>query len=249
MVNFAAMLTKTRAIVLHSLKYGEKRMIVDMLTREHGRVEFIVSVSHSAKAKMRKQFFQPLTMLEIECDLRQRVQLQRLREVRIVHPYATIPFDQYKLSLLFFIAEVLSASTRGEQQNQNLYDYVEASMLWLDGCPGSYANFHLVFMMRLTRFIGFLPNIEGYREGDVFDIRAAEFTSAVPLHRDFIAAADAARISTLMRMNYDTMHLFRMSRDDRNRIVDVLLTYYKMHVPNFPELRSLAVVKQLFEDK
>jgi DNA repair protein RecO (recombination protein O) len=69
------------------------------------------------------------------------------------------------------------------------------------------------------------------------------------LHRDFIAAADAARISTLMRMNYDTMHLFRMSRDDRNRIVDVLLTYYKMHVPNFPELRSLAVVKQLFEDK
>jgi DNA repair protein RecO (recombination protein O) len=40
-----------------------------------------------------------------------------------------------------------------------------------------------------------------------------------------------------------------MSRDDRNRIVDVLLTYYKMHVPNFPELRSLAVVKQLFEDK
>ena len=49
-----------------------------------------------------------------------------------------------------------------------------------------------------------------------------------------------------MRMNYETMHLFRMNHDERNRIVDVLMTYYRLHVPNFPELRSLDVVRDLW---
>ena len=49
-----------------------------------------------------------------------------------------------------------------------------------------------------------------------------------------------------MRMNYESMHLFRMSHDDRNRIIDVIVHYYRLHVPNFPELQSLAVVRDLW---
>ena len=60
------MLTKTQAIVLHSLKYGETRLIVDMFTRSQGRQSFIVSIPKSVKGKIKKQLFQPLTLLEIE---------------------------------------------------------------------------------------------------------------------------------------------------------------------------------------
>ena len=62
------MLTKTQAIVLHSLKYGETRLIVDMFTRSYGRLSFIVNIPKSSKAKVKKQLFQPLTLLEIEVD-------------------------------------------------------------------------------------------------------------------------------------------------------------------------------------
>ena len=72
------MLTKTQAIVLHSLKYGESRLIVDMFTRTFGRQSFIVSIPKTTKGKIKKQFFQPLTLLEIETDIRPKLQLQKL---------------------------------------------------------------------------------------------------------------------------------------------------------------------------
>ena len=118
------MLTKTQAIVLHSLKYGETRLIVDMFTRSYGRLSFIVSLPKSPKGKIKKQFFQPLTMLEIETDVRPRLQLQKLSDARLLHPFSTIPFSQHKLSISLFVAEFLYYALRGEQQNALLFDYV-----------------------------------------------------------------------------------------------------------------------------
>jgi DNA repair protein RecO (recombination protein O) len=77
-------------------------------------------------------------------------------------------------------------------------------------------------------------------------MRSGEFADTAPLHRDYIEPTEAARIGVLMRMNYETMHLFRMSHDERNRCVELILAYYKLHVPNFPELKSLAVLQELF---
>ena len=77
-------------------------------------------------------------------------------------------------------------------------------------------------------------------------MRSGEFAYTAPLHRDYIEPTEAARIGVLMRMNYETMHLFRMSHEERNRCVELILAYYKLHVPNFPELKSLAVLQELF---
>ena len=57
---------------------------------------------------------------------------------------------------------------------------------------------------------------------------------------------EASYIRLLMRMDFATMHLFRMSRTERNRVLEILLTYYRLHLPDFPELRSTAVLHTLF---
>jgi DNA repair protein RecO (recombination protein O) len=111
------MLTKTQAIVLHSLKYGETRLIVDMFTRSYGRLSFIVNIPKSSKAKVKKQLFQPLTLLEIEVDVRQKVQLQKLSDVRLAAPFLSIPFNPHKLSISLFVAEFLYYALRSEQRN------------------------------------------------------------------------------------------------------------------------------------
>jgi DNA repair protein RecO (recombination protein O) len=242
------MITKTRAIVLRVLKYGEQKMIIDLFTESDGRVSIVTHIPKTPKGKLKKQYFQPLNLLEVELDIRPKTQLQHLRDARIAEPYASIPFDPYKLSIALFLSEFLYYSTRGEQQNEVLFAYLQHSILWLDGCKESFANFHLVFMMRMSRFIGFFPYIEDYQQGDYFDMRAASFTAHAPLHADFLDQEDSSRINTLMRMNYESMHLFKMNHDDRNRIVDVLITYYRLHVPDFPELKSLGVMKDLWKD-
>ena len=240
------MLTKTQAIVLHTIKYGETRIIVDMFTRTHGRLSFIVNIPKSIKAKTKKQFFQPLNILEIEVDVRQKVQLQKLSDVRLASPFSSIPFNPHKLSISLFIAEFLYYALRSEQQNALLYDYVESSILWLDSQDDRYANFHLVFLMRLSRFLGFYPNLDHYQTGDYFDLRESMFLPTPPLHRDFLYPQEAEKVQLMMRMDYPTMHLFKMTHQERNRLLEVTITYYRLHLTDFPELKSIAVLQELY---
>lgn len=239
------MLTCTEAVVLHSVKYGDGSLIVEMLTEEYGRLSFMVRVPKTSKGRLKRQLFQPLSVLRLVFDYRQRANLQHLRDVQVALPFSSIPFEPLKSSVSLFLAEFLYHATRGEQRNTSLYNYIAKSLEWFDGVEHSFANFHLVFMMRLTRFIGFFPNVEGGAEGDCFDLRNGRFCTSAPIHPDFLQPVEAGRIHTLMRLNYATMHLYRMSRQDRQRIADVILHYYSIHVPLFPELRSFDVLKEV----
>ena len=241
------MLTKTQAIVLHSLKYGESRLIVDMFTRAFGRQSFIVSIPKTSKSKIKKQFFQPLTLLEIESDIRPKLQLQKLADVRMLTPFASIPFEPDKLAISLFVAEFLYYALRSEQRNELLYDYLEYSIMWLDGQQTNYANFHLVFLLRLTRFLGFYPNLDDYEEGDYFDLRESEFMRNTPVHRDFLHPEEAQKVQLMMRMDFPTMHLFRMSHHDRNRLLEISIKYYRLHLPDFPEMKSIEVLQALYQ--
>ena len=241
------MLTKTQTIVLHSLKYGETRLIVDMFTRSQGRQSFIVSIPKSVKGKIKKQLFQPLTLLEIEYDLRPKLQLQKLSDVRLASPFSSIPFDPNKLSISLFIAEFLYYALRSEQRNEPLFDYIVNSIQWLDAQTNRFANFHLVFLMRLSRFLGFYPNLDHYQAGDYFDLRESVFLPVPPVHRDFLHPQEAEKIQLMMRMDFPTMHLFRMSHQERNRLLEVSLIYYRLHIPDFPELKSVSVLQELYQ--
>ena len=246
------MLVKTAAIVLRTIKYGETRLIVDLFTREAGRLSVVVPLPKTPKARLKKQYFQPMTLLDAECELRPHVQLQKLRDTRLMAPYSSLPFSPEKLAISLFVSEFLYHALRSEQQNTPLFDYVSDSMLWLDAAAANYANFHLTFLMRLSLFLGFYPNLEVRGErlgvrGEFFDLREGCFCLSAPTHRDFLQPAEAGLIRLMMRMDFNNMHLYRLSRVDRGRITDVLLHYYRLHIPQFPELKSLAVLQQLWQ--
>lgn len=222
-------------------------MIVELFTRSEGRQSFIVPMPKSAKSKVKKQYFQPLTLLEVTWDMRPKVQLHKLRDVRVLMPYTTIPFVPDKLTITLFLGEFLYHALKGEQQDETLFDYVVNSLEWLDGCSGVFANFHLVFLMRLSRFLGFYPNLEAFEDGDYFDLRQSCFCSEPPVHHDYLEPLDAQRLIQMMRMDFPTMYLFQLSHHDRNRLLDVAITYYRLHLPDFPELKSLAVLQAVYE--
>lgn len=237
---------KTAAIVLHALKYGESQMIVDLFTRRLGRVSFFCHLPKSGKGKIKKQLFQPLTILDIVFNYRSQASMQRFVDLRLAKPFISVPFEPVKLSISLFLAEFLNYVTRGEQQNEPLFDYMEDSLLWLDNVAKQYANFHLVFMMRLSRFIGFYPNLEEGNGNQWFDLRNSVFTPVRPSHPDYLEPAEASSIALLMRMDYKNMHLYRLSLAERNRCTELIIRYYRLHVPGFPEMKSLPVLQALF---
>lgn len=237
---------KTPALVLSTVNYGDRQLIVDLLTRQAGRQSFIVRLSQSPHGRVHRRLFQPLTLLDADFTLRPNRTLQRFSEVRMARPWTSLTANPYKMPLVFFVAEFLRHATRDEQDVATLFDYVVDSVEWLDMASEGYANFHLVFMIRLSMFLGFFPNLESYEPGACFDLRSGCFSTTVPPHPDYIQADEAEAMVGLMRLSFTTMRLFRMSREERNRCVDVILEFYRLHIPAFPELKTLGVVRELF---
>jgi len=103
-----------------------------------------------------------------------------------------------------------------------------------------------VFLMRLSRFLGFWPNAQDYEPGKVFDLKDATMVGVLPSHGQYLNAEESAFLPRLLRMDYATMHLFRFNREQRARVLDVLVDYYRLHIPEFPELKSLDVLRTVF---
>lgn len=241
------MLQTTQGIVLRTVKYADTSMIADLYTRESGRTSFVVRLPRTRKAAVKPMLFQPLALVELVADFRPTATIYRVREAKSAYPFASLPYDPCKSAIALFLAEFLCRAVREEAENHPLYGYLWHSILWLDECREGFANFHLVFLMGLTRFLGLAPNLEDYREGCYFDLQNACFTPLRPQgHGHYIGPEEAARLPVLARMNYATMHLFGMSRVERARCLDIINEYYRLHLPDFPELKSLDVLKALF---
>ena len=119
---------------------------------------------------MKSILFQPLSFIEFEADYRPNATLYRIKEAKSFYPFSSIPYDPYKSSMALFLSEFLYRAVREEAENRPLFAYLQHSIIWLDECGGGFANFHLVFLMRLSRFLGLYPNLEDYHTGDYFDL-------------------------------------------------------------------------------
>ncbi|MBQ7142065.1 MAG: DNA repair protein RecO [Bacteroidaceae bacterium] len=271
-----------RGIVLRTVKYGDTSIIVDLFTESHGRMSFMASTSRAKRSVRSVSFWQPLSMVEFSAELLPNGgKLPRPSDVRTYYNYIDLPFSPIKSTLALFLAEFLSAALREEKENTPLYRYIESSLQWLDlaDSPASIANFHLAFLMHLSRFIGIYPNLDV--SGNLnpnpplsavnsplstvhfplstfhfqlstlnsqlyFDLLAGTYCDRQPSHAHFLRNEEARVLPVLFRMNYPTMHLFRLSRRERQRILHVLNEYYRLHVPGFPELKSLEILQELF---
>ena len=232
------MLSKTHALVLHSFKLGDSKFIVEVLTEVYGRVSFITNIAKSKKGAQQRMLFQPLTLLEITFDYRSTQNLQKLKEARI-SCFGDV------MDSSFFLAEFLFHATKKESHNTLLYKYIESSVMWLNETSQQFANFHIVFMLKLSKFIGFYPNLDSYTKGCLFNLRTACFEFLMPAHSDVLTMNEAESMYHLLRLNYDTMHHFAMSHEERNRCTELILKYYKLHLPSFPPLKSLSVLQDV----
>lgn len=240
------MICTTKAIALKTVKYGEQKLIIHLFTRAHGRLTFVNTMGKSASSKVKRRLFQPLTLLYVTYDYRPGQALQRLRDVSLDYPLIGIHGDPYKLCVAIFTAEFSTYVTAFEQTDASLFDFMRRSVLWLERDERSISNFHLVYMLGISRFLGFFPNVSDYREGCFFDLRNGCFCVDRPLHPDYLDREESARICTIMRLRYRTMHLFKLSRVQRNRCVEMIVAFYRLHLQNLPEIRSLEVLHGVF---
>ena len=243
----ANMWNKTRGIVLHAIPYNDKYAIIYMYTEAFGRAAYLVSRSRRKQGGVSKALFAPLTVWEMEVDHQPKRDIHRIKEAHACFPLTDVATDPVKSMLALFLSEVLFRVLKETEPDPRLFHYLYDSIQLLEALDQGIANFHLVFLLGLLQPLGIFPNVDAYEPDHCFDLLNGEFVDAPPFHRHFLSPAETVVFVRLLRIRFENMALFGFSRHERMAILQSILAYYRLHVPDFPEIKSLAVLQSVFD--
>ncbi len=234
----------TKAIVLSSLKYGDTSLIVKAFTASSGLKSYLLKgVLTSKRGKLKAAYFQPLMQLELVAYHRNKNTLERISEAKISYPYQTLQIDISKNAMTLFLAEMLGNSIYEEEQNTGLFNFLEASLQWLDAHE-KISNFHLFFLLELTKYLGFYPDTADI-DAPYFDLVEGEFIRTTSLNHT-LSGKKLDYLKAFLGINFDAIHTIRMEKNDRQELLQSLVLYFEVHLHGFRKPRSLAILNEVF---
>ena len=241
------MLCKTRGIVLHSIPYNDKYSIIYMYTEAFGRASYLVARSRGKKSTISKALFMPLSVIEMEVEHLNKRDLHRIRETKLCYPLTEVACNPVKNVLALFMSEVLFRVVKETEPDARLFEFLCETVQLLELTDKGVANFHLVFLLRLLYYMGIYPNGDSFLPGSYFDLLNGEFIDHIPMHRHFLNREESVIFARLLKMSFENMSLYTFSRQDRIHVINRILEYYRLHLPDFPEIKSLSVMQSLFD--
>ncbi|SEA50368.1 DNA repair protein RecO [Psychroflexus halocasei] len=236
---------KTNAIVLSSVKYGEADLIVTCFTKEVGLVSFFMrGIRKSKRGKFKSSFFQSLSCLDLDFMHRDQKNLQFLKDAKVAIPYKSLHQNIYKSCIAMFLAEVLKACIREEERNLELYLFIENALIALDEAE-KFSNFHLLFLVELTRFLGFYPEMN-HQNLAYFNMIEGRFEA----EDSSIYTVQNSNVDILERiLNQQKTDLFQnlgLNQKKRQDFLDFIIYYYELHLQSFYKPKSKEILEQLF---
>ena len=235
---------QTKAIVLSSLKYSDTSLIVKCFTLKDGLKTYLLKgILSSRKKKINAAYFQPLSQLIIEANHNSKGSLNSIKEVRIHNPYTTIPNQIFKQSIVLFLSEILSNTIQEEEANESLFVFVETALLWLD-THDDVSNFHLLFLIKLTKYLGFYPDTTNTNY-NYFTLRQGVFVNTL-IDKTTISKHDLFLFKKLLGINFEDMNTITFNKSERQQIIKVIIRYFELHLTGFRRPKSLHVLEAVF---
>ncbi len=239
------MIESTKAVVLSALKFKDTSLIVKCYT-EKGLKSYLVKGVLSKNTKNKKfkaAYFQPFTLLNIVANHNNKGQLNYINDIQIEHPIHNIYADIYKNTIALFLAEILLNVLKEEIENKVLFEFIAHAIIWLD-TEDNTSSFHIVFLIKLTKYLGFYPNLP--KETDsFFNLQEGKFTFHKPINY-FIANEEFNIFKTLIGTNFDGISKVKMNAKSRQVIINILIQYFTLHLPEFRKPKSLDVLQAIF---
>lgn len=221
------MIFKTRGIVFRFTKFKETSIIVTIFTEQFGLQSYIVNGVRSKTAKNKIALYQPLTLLNLVVYHRQNANIERIKEISCLHPYRTLTSDVRKSTLAIFINEILNKTVKEESHAGEIFQFICDSLIALDSLDKGSENFHLIFMLKLSRFLGFgAHNLNDVIRGKTVDPEIENILTEI--------------------MTADYHSPLKVTNVQRKSLLDLILKFYHEHVESLGEIKSLQVLREVF---
>jgi DNA repair protein RecO (recombination protein O) len=235
------MLHKTRGIVIHSVKFSESSLVVKIYTEAFGVQSYLVKGARSPKSRLKPVLFQPLTLLDLVVYRKERNVLQSIKEIRIAHPYQSLPFDIRKSSIALFVNEVVYRGLGEEEPNGPLFEFLWNAFLLLDAVEEPFNHFHLLFTLKLTKYLGFYPRSARTPENCFFNLSEGIF-QPVFLEGICLDKNLSETFCRVLEWPFENPSVPGLNANERDALLDAVLRYYRSHLPGFAGFRSAEVL-------
>ena len=239
-------MSNSRALVIKSIKQGETSLIVSCYLEEIGYRSFLVKGLYgSKKSRFSKAHFFPLNLINIHYSFNEKKNLGFIKEVKSEVLFNTIHSDVQKSSVIVFLSEILNNVFREELEvNQDLFDFLLNSLIWYDNVI-ECNNYHIKFLIELSKYIGFHPNISN--ENDLyFCLESGSTTNTKPLGGN-ICGEDLKLFKSLLGMKFEDLNKMNISKESRKRILNKIIDYYSLHLQMFKTPKSINVFAEVFK--
>lgn len=239
------MLEKTRGIALKVTNYSENSVVAQIYTEKFGLQSYLINGAKKPKAKIHINMLQPLHLLDMVVYYKDSGTLQRIKEATASPVLQQIPLDIAKSSVAIFLNEILYKALKIQQPDPYLYEFIQQSILWLDKTHTAIHNFHLCFLMKLSRFLGYMPSADK-ADKPFFDLVEGIFTHTPPPHTFMLQEPHTSMFQAILHVPYEESHTIQMKHEDRIYLLEQIINFYKLHTDNFGSVNSLEILEEIF---
>lgn len=240
------MLHKTKGIFLQKLDYSETSIIAKIYTKEFGIQTYLLKGIKGKRSKIKANILQHLALLNMEVYHKNQANLQRIKELHIDFAFEDIPYNMRKSTIALFINELLNKCIQEEEANPALFDFLYEAIFLLDQTKESTKSFHLVFIHELSKHLGFQAQISSEASATYFDMMEGHFQPFAAEHVHYMNEEETAALKQVLRVSLPDSHKLNLSRTTQNALLHKMIEYYRLHVPDMKELKSLTILQQIF---
>jgi len=237
------MLSKTKAIVLHKSNYSESSLIVQVFTFEYGKVGLLAQGVKKRKSRTKAALFEPLSIIEIVGNFTDTEKLIKPREVKLHTPFVSIQSNIFKRTIALFLSEILHKSIKLPQPDYDMFRFIVNSLVYLENSPTNNVNFHLTFLLDLSKHLGFHPQLS---DGEFFDMLEGNFTNSTPQSNLYLQGQEKDLFLHLLGTNIESGVSLNFTTSQRKMVLASLIKYYQTHITGMGEIKSHTVLETIF---
>jgi len=230
---------KSRAITLTYIKQGESSIISKIFTEKHGLQSFIVKGVRSKKSKKKLGLFQPLQLVDINATLIPKKGLQYLAEITIIETISTDKINMNKNFLAIFIAEISSKVLQENEQNSGLFKFVWEIKQKLYNANTIDENFALLFMLNLSKYLGFFPSTENIN-APFFNLETGEFSGKVFNLNIYLTEEKTTILKHLLLAKK-----INIPQELKSELLKDIIQYFRLHHYNLSNITSHLIIESL----
>jgi DNA repair protein RecO (recombination protein O) len=229
--------------VIARIPYSETSLILRVFTLEQGLKAFLFQ-----GAKKKKGYLvAPLSPLEFAYYQRNDSSLAKMTEASMFLQLDTVYSHPIKSGLLFFQNEVLKEILHEGVEDRNLFHFIQAELRWLEHAT-EFTNYPIFWLLEITRSQGFIPQIEE-QNGLFLDMENGLITKNAPATGHIYRTGEEVNtLAHLIELTKEELLSTPISKAVREKLIHLLLEYFRFHFPHFGPLKSIEVLETVWHD-